>query len=433
MATQPTNAAKDAIFFAHSFDSDPPPWSSRSDAEVTAWFQKLLVKRWRVISGKGPEARSISAKVVDAVNESKALVALFTRRHEIVSPPGGFITSPWLISECALALGMFRYHNNHIIAGFREKGIDPKSLGILSSKDMEFPEFDRDHLDRDRSRFNKYLDDLESRIRLGPTGQAIIDPDIYIQARVHKIYLIYRNGFGTVHNIVDIAIRDAARFMDELHCSVPHRIWTHFGNLPALDEMLAVPVHMRKNKAFFHGILESHQSENIRSRLQINESSRRGNSVRLSIQLRDKAGQPLRVKVNDTIRYQYAWGLPNMFPVNEEQLPEVVGDRVDSKSYCLAELDANYGEIYRAKLELRFEREAHDSHDRHLFSKSPFVRFGTGPAGDTDWGPPRTVLSMNGDPDEFDMWYERYIVELTDFRKRMAVAWRPSRSRAEAR
>ena len=330
--TSHLDANRDAIFMAHSFDTDPPSWSKKSDADVVVWFKKLLDKRWRVLHGKGPEARPISEKVVDTVNESKALFSIFTRRHEISASPGEYVTSPWLISECALALGLFRHHNNFIVAGFRERGVSLNSLGIASSKGMEFPEFDRENLERDRQKFNKYLDDLERRIKSGPTGQLLIDPDIYTQARIHKIYLIYRNGFGTVHNVVDIAIKDAERFMHELQSSLPHRIWTHFGPIPSIVDMLRVPVHMRKNQAFFHGILESHQAENLRSRLVISESGRRGTSVRFSAQLIDKAGNPLRVKVNDTIRYQYAWGIPNMFPVTEEQLPEIVGDKVDTKT-----------------------------------------------------------------------------------------------------
>jgi hypothetical protein len=421
-------AQKDAIFFAHSFEKETTPWSKVTDSEVVAWFEKLLAKRWRVVSGKGPEARAIQDKVFDAVNDTRALVSLFTRRYQVANSTTSYLTSPWLLCECALALGMFRNHDHHVVAGFREKGISLDSLGMLATG-MEYPEFDRENLERDRPIFNKYLDDLERRIKSGPTGQGSIDPDTYAQSQLHKIYLIYRNGFGTVHNIVDIVIKDADRFTHELHGTVPHRLWTHFGSIPPLSEMLRVPVHMRKNKAFFHGILDTHKNRRVHSQLEVKEESRRGTSVRFSIRFQEPDGQPLRVKVNDTLRYQYAWGLPQMFPVNEEELPDISGDLITSKTYCLAELDANYGSIDRARLELRFEREARDGHESQLFSKSPFVRFGRGPAGDTDWGQPRQVKILSGDPDEFDMWYERYVVEAKEFGKRVAVAWRPSSSK----
>jgi hypothetical protein len=417
---------KDAVFFAHSFDKETHPWSKIPDAQVAAWFEELLSKRWRVLSGKLAEARSIGEKVTDAVDDSKAIVALFTRRHKVESGSETYLPSPWLLCECSYALGRFKYQESHTVAGFREKGVEPSSLAMLSIGGMEFPEFDREQLERDRPIFNQYLDHLERRILTGPSGQGSLDPDSYVQTALHKIFLIYRNGFGTVHSVVDIVIKDADRFMVEHQGKIHHRLWTHYGKIPNLAEMLKVPVHMRKNQAFFHGMLDTHRNRRIETSLDITETGRKSSTAKFSIRFMDANQQPLKVKANDTLRYQYAWGIPGMFPVNEEDLPEVVGDIVDNKTYCLAELDANHGKIDRVKLELRFEREARDGQRRDLFSKSPFVRTGRGPINDTDWGQPRPSAAIVGDPAEFDMWYERYAVEMKNFEKRIAIAWRPS-------
>jgi hypothetical protein len=115
-----------------------------------------------------------------------------------------------------------------------------------------------------------------------------------------------------------------------------------------------------------------------------------------------------------------------MFPVIEEDLASVNADIVDPKTYCLAELDPNHGKISSAKLELRFEREVRDSQHRELFSKSPFVMLGRGQFNDILWGNPFDLQIHTGNPDEFDMWYERYIVSQKDLSKHMSVAWRPS-------
>ncbi len=420
---------KDTVFFAHSFEKEPIQGSHISDHEVAVWFEKLLKKKWTVISGKVAEARPIDEKVTEAVNNSKALIAIFTRRHKIADNNDSYLSSPWLLCECAYARGLFRHHD-YIVAGFREKGIDANSLGMISAGGMEFPEFEREYLDRDKHIFINYLEDLEKRIQSGPLGQGVFDFDSYTQNTIHKIFLIYRNGFGTVHNIVDIVIKNAEQFMtDNNEKKIYHRIWTHFGDIPDLSKMLCVPVHKRKNEAFFHGILQSHKNSRIETYLDINEEKRTDSSCKFSIRFLDPNRNILRVKANDTIRYQYAWGIPNMFPVIEEDLASINADIVDSKTYCLAELDANHGRISNAKLELRFEREVRDGRRCELFSKSPFGRLGRGQLNDTMWGNPFDLQIHTGNPDEFDMWYERYIVSQKDLDKRMSVAWRPSNQR----
>src|SRR5437660_8297219 len=99
---------KDAIFFAHSFDKETPTWSKVSDNEVSMWFENLLKKRWRVLSGKSTQARPIGDKVAEAVDESQAIVALFTRKHQMDSVASRFLPSLWVLCECAYALGRFR-------------------------------------------------------------------------------------------------------------------------------------------------------------------------------------------------------------------------------------------------------------------------------------------------------------------------------------
>ena len=420
---------KESIFFAHSFEKETLPGSVIGDLEVAAWFQDLLEKRWKVLSGKSAQARPITEKVEEALEDSKAIVGLFTRRHRLEGVEEKYIPSPWLLCECAYALGRHKYQDLHTVAGFRERGVDVNSLGMLAANGMEFPEFDRNHLDQDKGRFNNYLDDLEERIRFGPPGQHSIEPQTYIQVAVQKIFLIYRNGYGTVQNIVDIVIKDADRFMRENEGEIHHRIWTHVGAVPPLAEMLRVPVHKRKNEAFFQGILDTHRNKRIETYLDIAEEKRGGSSCKFAVKFLDTLGQPLKVKANDTLRYQYAWGLPNMFPLNEEELQPVTGNTVSASTYCLAEIDSNHGKIEHVKVELRFEREARSGQRRDLFSKSPFFRTGRGFANDPEWSAPRAATVVTGNPDEYDMWYERYCVELKSFEGRLCIAWRPSSKR----
>lgn len=418
---------KDAIFFAHSFDKDPPSWSKMSDGEVAAWFENILKKRWRVLSGKSTQARPIGEKVAEAVDESRAIVAVFTRKHQIGTSGEQFSPSPWVLCECAYALGRFKYAP-HIVAGFREKGVDPESLALLTIGGMEFPEFERDRLDIFKNALQTYLNDLEKRIRAGATGQmplaAMTLP--HVQVDLQKIFLIYRNGFGTVQNVTEVVIKDPERFLHEHQGRIKHHIWTHRGDFPALSTMQMTPVHRRKQAPFFHAILDYHRNKLMGTALQIQEETNTGRDIAFSVGFVDTDGEPLKLKVNDTLRYQYAWGLPNMFPTVEEELPPVEGATVDAATYCLAEVEANRGSIERLQLDLRFEREARGGERRELFSKSPFFSVGRGFAPAPDWTEPRPVPALKGAPEEYDMWYEIYRLELRDFDSRVRIAWRPS-------
>lgn len=424
------NHKKDSVFFAHSFEKERPTWSAISDEDVAEWFHKLLAKRWIVRSGKLAEAQPITDKVIEHLNESKALISVFTRRFKIEGPDDRYLPSPWLLTECAYARGQFRHHEYHMVAGFRERGVSLDALGMLSSNGMEFPQFDREHLDRDKQTFNQYLDDLERRIRRGVPGQLAFDPEYYHQTALHKIYLVYRNGFGTVQNIVDIVIKDADRFMMESQGKIQHRLWTHFGEIPSIPQMLTVPIHQRKHHAFLHGMLCMRNGHRMDTLLGVEETARKGSSCRVAMRFLDKNRQPFKVKENDVLRYQYAWGIPNMFPVNEEDMPQAASGSTEP-TYCMAELDANHGKIDNVTLELRFEREAHAGLRRELFDKSPFVRFGRGPLKDTEWSQPSATQAITGNPDELDMWYERYIVTNKELVKRMVIFWRPSSKKSQ--
>jgi hypothetical protein len=416
---------KEAIFLAHSFDKESPPWSKVSDFEVSEWFENHLKKRWRVLSGKANQARPIGDKFAEAVDQARAIVAVFTRKHQLDSAPARFLPSPWVLCECAYALGRMKYTPN-IVAGFREKGVDPETLALLTVGGMEFPEFERERLDDFKNTLQGYLNDLEGRIRAGSPGQIALPIALpYAQVDLHKIFLIYRNGYVTVQNVTEVVIKNPERFAHEHQSRIKHHIWSPRGSFPSLSELQAVPVHRRKEEAFFHGILDYHRNEAMNTALIISEEDHSGDRITFTVEFADPDGRPLRLKTNDTIRYQYAWGLPGMFATTEDQLRPTQGPIVDAETYCLAEAEANHGSIERLQLDLRFEREARGGEKKELFSKSPFFSIGRG-FGRPEWTEARSLPPLKGGPEEFDMWYEVYRLDLPKFDSRVRIAWRPS-------
>ena len=420
---------KDTIFFAHSFDEERESTDSLSDLEVAKWFEEnLLKRRWRVYSGKRTEARPILEKIAELVDGSDAIVALFTRKYPIDKKKGLYSPSPWVMTECAYAMGRFKYLP-HIVAGFREKGVDPSSLAMLSINGMEFPEFDRSNLPSSLKEFQSYLNDLDNRIKHGTSGQPLL-PGVsptYTQVDLQKIFLIYRNGFGTVQNITNMVIRDPNRFMNDYDGKIQHRIWTNRQKFSSLEEMMNVPVHLRKEKAFFNAKLDEHPNRLISPRIEICDIKNTENSITFSIRFVDENGENLIFRKNDTVSYQYAWGLPEMYKIFDDDLD--VGDDINNATYNLAEIDANHGKIEKLRIDLRFEREASYVKQIGLFNKSPFYRTSHGFA-DPLWSQPRNLKPVLRAGVEYDMWYEIFSETLTKFDGRVQIAWRPSSSKS---
>ena len=422
---------KDTIFFSHSFDEKAPAWSTVSDAKIAESFAKLLKKRWHVESGTPNLAQPIGDKVVEAIDKSRATIAIFTGKSQIQGIENKFCAPPWVLCECSYALGRFK-HGNYIVAGFREKGVDPQSLAMVTAGGMEVPEFDRNDLDGSATRINRYLNDLEKRMKQGDPGQvSFLDPP-YVQKELQKIFIIYRNGFGTVQNIATILIKDPDRFMGEgLMGKIEHRIWAHNGKFPSLNEMKKVTTDNRKRQAFFNAKLNSH-SGGIGTHLFAEEVAHDDTEIRFNLNFMQGDGSQLKVKANDTIKYQYAWGIPNMFRTVEEDFEPVVPNVVNTNTYDLAEFEANHGKISRLEIEVRFERESSCSEEKQLFSKSPFYStthsFATNPA----WSPPTDLEKHSGDPDEYDMWYQIYkFPQKKDFDGKVRIAWRPSSDKTQ--
>ena len=296
------------VFLAHSFDEKPPSWSDVSDMEVAQWFEKQMKSLgWKVVTGKKIQARPIGSKISNDVNESKAVIAIFTGKQKIDNK---LLPSAWVLCECAYALGRFE-DSDYMVAGFREKGVDPKDLALLSVSGMEFPDFDRTKLDENKERFKDYLRDLELRITYGTGGQIpLIAPTNlpFKQVRLHKIFLIYRNGFCTVQNINEITIHDPERFYSECAGKMKHHIWNYRKSFPGLDVMRKNSIDKRKQMPFFNAKLDYHKNNRYNIPLPITVERYDEKDISFFVDFADADGQPLKLKPHDTIRYQYAWG-----------------------------------------------------------------------------------------------------------------------------
>jgi len=422
-----TKSNKLPIFLSYSFEKTPPKWSPVSDIEVEEWFEKLLKSHgFKVLSGRKAESRPMLDKIFESVDQSKAIIAIFTGKFKIDTNPNRYLPSPWVLCECAYAQGRFR-DAEYIIAGFREKGVAVSDLASITGKNMEIPEFEREHLDRDKDIFVGYLRDLEQRLVYGTSGQkTLLIPKLpYVQTKLHKIVLIYRNGYCTTQNINELSIKNSEEFNSEFSGQIHHHMWNLNKEFPPLGTMMQNAIHKRKTEPFFYAKTDYIGNKRLETPLRVEVVDHSGKEIFFKTTFLNENDQPPKFKYHDTIRYQYAWGLPNAYPVNEEEL-EPPKEEIDHKSYCIVEAETSRGPIEDFTLELRFERQCRGNERGELFSKNPIFQTGRITGSYTNWSTPRHAPKAINVPLELDMWYEIYQLHIEKFEGKVRVAWRPS-------
>ena len=78
-------------FVGHSF--------AEADADVVSFFKSLLGELCvRCLSGEVAEAKSVSEKVKQRINQAEIFVGVFTRREKIEGKEE-WSTAPWVIEE----------------------------------------------------------------------------------------------------------------------------------------------------------------------------------------------------------------------------------------------------------------------------------------------------------------------------------------------
>jgi hypothetical protein len=418
------------VFVAHSFEEKPPRGENISDLDILNWFVKLMRRRplsFSVITGSKPAPGPIDEKITTDIAECSCVIGIFTRRHHD-KERDTWLPPQFVLCECASAIG-FYYNTNKVICGFYEEGIDPKDLALITIGGQELVKFNRNELEKDKERFLEYLRKLPDIVASGTyrEGQiALFKPFPYVQQRLYKIYTIYRNGNFTIQNLNTMLITDVGRFLSEEDGQITHEIWHRKADIPPLAEMLDTPVNERRGKAFMSGILRSINQKKINTPLRITPKDHEGKRSFFSVTFCDRNWTKLRLKNQDTIRYQYAWGLPVAYPACEEELADALaGIEINEDAYCIAEVFASHGLIRNLMFELRFERGKGT-----FFSKSPFFQttstFGDHPS----WSLAEDMPLI--EEEDHEMWFETFRIVERNFNGRMRVMWRPISTKGRA-
>lgn len=108
------------------------------------------------ISGKTARAEDVDEKIKNMINISDGVLVIFTKEEELKR--GGWATSTWLTTENAYALGQKKQ-----VGLFFEDCISPTQRKGIQG-DLEYIEFNREHIDRAFLEAIPYLKDFRQRI-----------------------------------------------------------------------------------------------------------------------------------------------------------------------------------------------------------------------------------------------------------------------------
>jgi len=413
------------VFVAHSFDEKPKESTKKSDEEVAKWFINMMKKsplNFNVTTGKKPVPSPIYEKIENDIADSDCVVGIFTRRY---CADNKWFPSLFILCECAYAMGLYR-NSRKIFCGFYEDGIDPKDLALLTISGFEVIKFDREKLKEDKGRFIEYLEKIPILINYGSyrEGQIPLEPPTYTQEYLRKIYTIYRNGYVIVQNITNMVIMDSENFINGTDKGyISHEIWLQRSNMPPFEQMIKTPIEERKEKSFLKGICRYNGEKKIDTPLLFELEKEDKNNIFLNVGFKNKDGSQLKLKNQDIITYQYAWGVPNACAKFEEELsPTGSHGEIDDNAYNHAEVVSNHGVISHLELELRFEKS-----DGPIFNKSPFWQYASLHRDRKKWGPSKIMPMIEEIEDEdHAMWFQTYKLKQQDFQGGIRVLWRPS-------
>jgi hypothetical protein len=418
------------IFVAHSFDRKAPSEDAQSDVDVATWFIDLLKHRplnFEIVTGSKPVPARIDDKIKADIADCQCVVAVFTRKHQDAVTKR-WLPSQFVLCEAASALG-FYYGTNRLICGFYEDGLHPEDLALITAGGLELIPFQRGDLERDKQRFVDYLKRIPELLAAGSykDGKYLFPGLPYAQQSLRKIYTIYLDGSVTVHNITQMLVSDAARFMSEHEGEIRHEIWNRRGGLAPLAQMIATSVSERRRLPFLKGVCRRLHQRRIDAPLRIRTEKDDPKAATFFISFYDREGNKLRPKNQDTIVYQYAWAIPKAYAITEEELTPVgPGEDINDDAYNLAEVVANHGVIRDLVVELRFERGRDP-----LFDKSPFYQTTASFSRTPHWSRPNPVAKTEYE-DDHEMWYSSFMLTERNFTGRLKVLWRPASSKMTA-
>ncbi len=327
---------------------------------VRAFFHDLLQEcGYEVLWAIPEDSPSILGKVFPKIEQADLAIGIFTRRNKLEGKDS-WTAPPAVIYELADARRCGKG-----VYGLVEKGIDRSEIGLLRFHETNnFPEFDRDTLYKEKSRFRGFFCSFPELER------AKVQPN-YRFLQYVKDLTIYENGYGVVRVRITALShnenwKNLTHFFGLRPCAKKDSI------LPDFNTLKQNPVGRRwDNQAFFNfRLLDAYFSED---ELDVHPESG-CTEDRINFGITFKSG----IKAGTKIAYEWSWGFPDMFPLTEADLEP--GKRKADEDRVISSIGPIRTEIDSIVLVARFE-------GRPQFAGKPTVRILDGAMNPLSWLP----------------------------------------------
>lgn len=325
---------------------------------IRTFFHDLLEEcGFEVLWAVPEDSPTILGKIFPKIDESDAVVGIFTRRKKI-EDHNQWTPPPAVVYELADARRCGKG-----VYGLVEKDVDRNELGLIRFLEADnFPDFDREKLHQERGRLKEFIQSFSELKH----DEVQIN---YKMLQYVKDLTVYENGYGVVRVRVTLLTQ-----------SDQWRNMTHFFGLrpsakkgtvlPPFSELRAAPASRRwdNNSFFSFRLVDAYFDE---SELDLyEESGSTQNRINFGVKF------PLGVKAGTTIVYEWSWGFPDMFPTSVADLQP--GKRIEDRDQVITSIGPIKAPIESFVLVARFE-------GRPKFIQEPTIRLLDGTGNRVSW------------------------------------------------
>jgi hypothetical protein len=276
----------------------------KNEKDMAEWVKKALESNKdeiEVRDAEMPESKDVIEKISDVIDWADEVFCVFSKRY-YVGPKGKktWITSPYVVSEGAFALG--RYYrvkgdkNVHLVL---EEGLDENaSLGIL--RDLK-----KDQIKINLKDYKGSLLRLETYVQQLLKDTEDIVSKSYAQKYLNKDVYVLENGNAVFRNIIKILILDEDEF------EIVNHILFSRKRFDVLEKIIKREVDYTGNHQYFKA--------NVVAKNDVPISS--GDTlitVAQGMELQDDLAMQLKFpdldyRNLDEITYQYIWAMPSLY------------------------------------------------------------------------------------------------------------------------
>lgn len=264
------------------------------DKGIVCFFNNLLEEYFEVATAEPEDHTDIPGKIFPKIQASQIHFVIFSRRDKIEGQDA-WTLPPDILIESGYALAVGRR-----VFGFVESGIDERQQGLLRFSSTNYPRFERNKLEANRTEFKNYIKAIVRDL-----NKEIIHPFAY--RYVTKEVTIYNNGYGLVRNQYTIEFSKNQSGVIAKHFVGAGRSVKKGYALPQLAELLSCgPMARRQSKPFLRTAIIKGDVSDEAVGVEENGYSEKGIKFKIKI--------PGNFNYSSLLTYEWCVGCPYFIP-----------------------------------------------------------------------------------------------------------------------